>query len=88
MTAIEPRDSSDKRVTAYGLSKYRVALIRLMRRRKNAIRAPDAALRQLRLYSVRLLLHSHPAQFADQPDEFILSLLGRNVRRLLLFEKH
>ena len=89
VTAIEPRDSSDKRVTAYGPSKYRVALIRLMRRRKNAIRTPDAALHQLCLYSVRLLFHSHPAQFADQPDEFIrLSLLRRNVRRLLLFERH
>jgi len=89
VNAIEPRDSSDKRVTAYGPSKYRVALIRLMRRRKNAIRTPDAALHQLCLYSVRLLSHAHPAQFADQPDEFIrLSLLRRNVRKLLLFERH
>src|SRR5262249_25256144 len=70
-------------------SKYRVALIRLMRRRKNAIRTPDAALRQLRLYSVRLLFHAHPAQFPDQPDELIRpSLLRRNIRRLLLFERH
>src|SRR5262245_34107546 len=64
-------------------------LIRLMRRRKNAIRTPDAALRQLSLYSDRLLFHAHPAQFADQPDDFIrISLLRRNVRGLLLFERH
>ena len=74
---------SKNRVTAYG------ALVRLMRRRKHAIRTTDSALRQLRLYSVRLLFHAHPAQFADQFDELVRrSLICRNVRSLLLFERH
>src|SRR5262249_3385712 len=89
VTAIEPRDFVGQAGDGLRMRKYRVALIRLMRRRTHAICTLEAALRQLRLYSVRLLFHAHPAQFADQPDEFIrLSLLRRNFRRLLLFERH
>ena len=58
VTTIEPRDTSDEQVTAYA------ALIRLVRRSKNAIRTLDAALRQLRLYSVRPA--DDVVQWADQ----------------------
>src|SRR5262249_59619472 len=41
--------------------------------------------RQLHLCSLRRLLQAHPAQFADQLDEFVRLLARRHVGRLLSF---
>ena len=56
--------------TAAPVSKVKVS-IRLARYREYAVCRPGAAVHQLRLYPLRLLFQAHPAQFADQPDEFV-----------------
>jgi hypothetical protein len=62
----EARNRSSREWQPHGLrTGHRVVLVRLVRRRKHAIRTLDVALRQLRPYSLRLLFHAHPAQFAD-----------------------
>ena len=61
-------------------------LIGLPRSRDDTVRRRDVAQGQLVLHLFRFLLHSQPAQFADQFDELVrCSLLGRAIARLLLF---
>jgi hypothetical protein len=62
-----------------------LALVRLAGCRDHAVRRPSTALRQLRLYSLRLLFHSYPAQFSNQLDELVRLLPRRHIGGPLLF---